>query len=48
MFVSISQCLLRGVLLPELLVVVRADLLDHVQRLSDQLLLDDLQELVLL
>lgn len=48
MFVSISQCLLCGVLLPELLVVVLADFLDHVQCLSDQLLLDDLQEFVLL
>lgn len=48
MFVSISQCLLCGVLLPELLVVVLANFLDHVQCLSDQLLLDDLQEFVLL
>lgn len=48
LFVSISQCLLCGVLLPELLVVVLANFLDHVQCLSDQLLLDDLQEFVLL
>lgn len=43
-----DECLLCGVLLPELLVVVLADFLDHVQCLSDQLLLDDLQEFVLL
>lgn len=48
MFVSIGKHLLCGVLLPELLVVVLADFLDHVQCLSDQLLLDDLQEFVLL
>ena len=39
---------LGAILLPEVGIVLFADLLDHVKRLADQLLLDDLEQLVLL
>ena len=43
-----SQLDARGVLLPELLIIILAHLLKHVQGLPHQLLLDHLQKLVLL
>ena len=39
---------LCAVLLPEVLVLLFGDLLDHVERLTHQLLLDDLEQFVLL
>ena len=44
----LGKYLLGAVLLPELLVLVSVDLLDHVERLANELLLDDLEQLVLL